>query len=181
MKNTTRQLQNFNKNKTAKKIDIIYHDPDFEELEVELVPLIDTFSMKDYQGNSRTFLVERRMLPVGFFFEATENIEFGYKFAVYGEIDGNQLELLNKLIEKTRRGISEQQVESKIFPNGIEYHSMINDQVKGVIEYDENSDGTPLIIIDGKAFTLKEVGKMLMSFEGSQMKITMFDVTDDVE
>jgi hypothetical protein len=153
-----------------------------EELEVELAPLTDTFSLKDYQGTSRTFLVERRILPIGVFLEAIEeNIEFGYKFAVHGELNCNQTELLNHLVEKTRRGINEQQVKSEVFPNGLKYHSIIKDQLTGHIEYDEHSDGTPLIIIDGKPFTWEEVGKMLMSFEGFQMKITMFDATDDVK
>jgi hypothetical protein len=49
------------------------------------------------------------------------------------------------------------------------------------LEYDETSDGTPLIIIDGKPFTWEDVGKMLMAFEGFQIKLKMFDVTDDVE
>jgi hypothetical protein len=47
------------------------------------------------------------------------------------------------------------------------------------LEYDETSDGTPLIIIDGKPFTWEEVGKMLMAYEGFQIKLKMFDVTDD--
>jgi hypothetical protein len=152
-----------------------------EELDVELVPLIDTFSLKDFNGTSRTFLVERRMHPVGFFLEAIENIEYGYKFAIHGELNANQPELLNQLIEKTRKGISEQQVESKVFPNGVAYQSIMNDQVKGYIEYDENSEGIPLIIIDGKPFTWEEVGRMLMTFEGFQLKIMLSDITDDVE
>jgi hypothetical protein len=152
-----------------------------EELEVELDALRDSFSLKDYQGVSPTFLVERRVLPMGIFLEATENVEFGYKFAVHGELNSNQPELLNKLIEKARKGIGKQLVDSKVLPNGIAYNSIISDQITGLITYDESYDGTPIIIIDGKPFTWNEVGKMLMSFEGFQMKIMMFDVTDDVE
>jgi hypothetical protein len=152
-----------------------------EKLEVDLEPVIETFSLKDYQGISRTFFVERRIFPMGICLEATENVEFGYKFAVHGELNSNQSELLNKLIEKARKGIGEQQVESKVFSNDIAYNTIINDQITGLIEYDETSDGTPLIIIDGKPFTWEDVGKMLMAFEGFQIKLKMFDVTDDVE
>jgi hypothetical protein len=35
------------------------------------------------------------------------------------------------------------------------------------------------IIIDGKPFTWGKVGKMLMAYEGFQIKLKMFDVTDD--
>ena len=84
---------------------------------------------------------------MGIYLEASENIEFGYKFAVHGELDCNQIELLNKLIEKTRRGISEKHVETKVFPNGQTYKSILNDPITGMIEYDETSDGTPLVIL----------------------------------
>jgi hypothetical protein len=158
-----------------------YNELMSEELEVDLDQLVETFSLKDYQGISRTFNVERRLHPMGIYLEASENIEFGYKFAVHGELNSNQPELLNKLIEKVRKGIGEQQVETKVFPNGQAYKTIINDQITGLIGYDDTSDGFPLIIIDGKPFTWEEVGKMLMAYEGFQIKLKMYDVTDDVE
>nr|WP_154676062.1 hypothetical protein [Bacillus dakarensis] len=39
---------------------------------------------------SRTFYVERPLDTEGIFLEAAENIEFGYKFAVHGELNCNQ-------------------------------------------------------------------------------------------
>lgn len=135
----------------------------------------------DYQGVSRTFNVERRIYPNGIFLEASENIEFGYKFAVHGELNYNQQELLKKLIGKARKGTREQQVEANVFPNGQKYNQMMNDQIIGLIESDETSDGTPLVIIDGKPFTWEEIGKMLMTYEGFQIKIQTYDFTDDVE
>jgi hypothetical protein len=142
-----------------------------EELEVELEPLVETFSLKDYQGNSRTFNVERQLHPVGICLEASEDTEFGYRFAVHGELDSNQFELFQRLIEKVRKGIGKQHVERGVFPNGQAYHTMMNDQIVGVVEYDEAFDGTPLIIIDGEPFSWEEVGKMVMSYEGFQIKI----------
>lgn len=152
-----------------------------EELEVDLEPLIDSFSAKDFQGVSRTFFVERRIAPEGICLEAAENLEFGYKFAVHGELSSNQIELLNKLIAKTRKGILVQQIESDVFPNGQEYHTMIHDQFTGLIEYDENSYESPLVLIDGKPFTWEEVGKMVKAYEGFQIKLKIYDVTDDLE
>ncbi|MBB6446744.1 hypothetical protein HNR53_003408 [Bacillus benzoevorans] len=149
------------------------------ELEIDLEPLIETFSLKDYQGINRTFIVKRRIDPEGIFLEAAENIEFGYAFAVHGELHSNQTDLLNKLMAKTRKGLTEQQVERGVFPNGQEYNTIIHDEFIGFIEYDESSDGTPLIIIDGKPFTWEKVGKMLMTYEGFQIKVRMYDMTDD--
>ncbi|MCM3586987.1 hypothetical protein M3182_14710 [Mesobacillus maritimus] len=158
-----------------------YNDLMAEELEIDLEPLPETFSMKDYKGVNRTFCVDRRIHPNGIFLEAEENIEFGYKFAVHGELDSNQQELLNKLIEKARKGTGEQQVETRVFPSGQAYHAMISDQLTGLIEYDETSDGTPLVILDGQPFTWEEVGKMLMTYEGFQIKLNLYDPTDDIE
>jgi hypothetical protein len=146
-----------------------------------LEPLVETFSLRDVQGIHRTFYVERRLDPMGIFLEAVENIEFGYKFAVHGELNTNQVELVNRLIEKTRKGIGKQQVTRNVFPNGQAYNSIMNGQLSGLIEYDENSDGSPLILIDGRPYTWEEVGKMLMTYEGFQIKIQMYDVTDDIE
>lgn len=158
-----------------------YNELMAEELEVELEQLIESFSLKDYQGISRNFNVERRINPMGLYLEATENTQFGYKFAVLDELYCNQQELLFKLIEKTRKGIGEHHVEAKVFPNGQPYNSVLNDQIIGLIEYDETSDGTPLVMIDGQPFTWEEVGKMIMSYEGFQIKIQIYDITDDVE
>ncbi|MBY0122303.1 hypothetical protein [Bacillus sp. S/N-304-OC-R1] len=79
--------------------------------------------------------------------EAAENIEWGYRFAVYGELHVKQDELLNMLIKKVKNGINVKQVETNVFLNGQEYHSIVNDKFIGVIEYDANSDGVPLVII----------------------------------
>lgn len=152
-----------------------------EDFDVDLEQLIESFSLKDYQGISRTFYVERRLFLMGMCLEATENTELGYKFAVLGEIYCDQQALLNKLIQKTQKGIRKQHVKKGIFPNGQAYNSILNDQFIGLIEYDEESDGTPLVIIDGKPFTWEEVGKMLMAYEGFQIKLEIHDVTDDVE
>ena len=152
-----------------------------DELEVDPEPLIESFSLKDYQGTTRTFYVERRLDPIGIFLEAVENIEYGYKFAVHGDLNCNQQDLLNKLMDKTRKGIRIQYVEKGVFPNGQTYNSIIKNQIIGLIEYDETSEGAPLVIIDGKPFTWEKFGKMIMSYEGFQIKVKMYDNTDDVD
>jgi len=40
---------------------------------------------------------------------------------------------------------------------------------------------TPLIVVDGKEITWKEFGRMLMTFEGGNFKIQMFDPYDEME
>ncbi|XTP54066.1 hypothetical protein Q5760_22465 [Niallia sp. Krafla_26] len=149
-----------------------------DKLEVDLEPLIESFSLKDYQGMNRTFFVERQILPQGIYLEAVENVKFGYKFGVQGELHSNQTDMLNQLMEKTRNGLAEQQVKTEFFPNGQKYNTLIHDQFTGLIEYDEGSNIAPLIIIDGKPFTWEEVGKMMMTYEGFQIKVKVYDMTD---
>ncbi|WP_462410369.1 DUF7686 domain-containing protein [Neobacillus sp. Marseille-QA0830] len=158
-----------------------YNELMAEELDMKLEQLPDTFSWKDAQGMSRTFHVDRRIHPNGVYLEAAEANEFGYRFAVHGELDCDQLDLFTKLMAKTRKGLAKQHVGTNVYPNGHAYYSMIGDQIIGYIEHDETSDGTPLVIIDGKPFTWEEVGKMIMSYEGFRMKIKMYDITDDVD
>jgi hypothetical protein len=155
-----------------------YNDMIAEDLGMELEPLIESFTLKDYEGVSRSFLVDRKVDPLGIFLEAAENIKLGYKFAVHGDLSENQGDLLNRLITKVRSGISVRQVETKTFPNGQIYHSIIQNQAAGRFEYDENADGVPLVIIDGRPFTWEEFGVMLSSYEGFQFEIKVLDMTD---
>lgn len=52
IKNTTRQLHQLNQNKTAKKIDISYHDSDFEELAKEINNQIDLTKKNEAEKRS---------------------------------------------------------------------------------------------------------------------------------
>lgn len=158
-----------------------YNEIMAEDLEVDLEHLLESFTVEDHQGISRTFLIERRLYPNGIYLEAIENIEYGYKFAVDGKLDCNQQELLQRLIHKTQNGTARRQINTGVFPNGQRYHSISHDRFIGIIEYDETSNGTPLLLIDGKPFSWEEVGKMLMSYEGFQIKMELYDYTDDVE
>jgi hypothetical protein len=163
---------------TEKLCSSCYNDMIAENLGVELEPMIESFTLKDYEGVSRSFHVDRKVDPLGLFLEAAENIKLGYKFAVHGELSENQGDLLNRLIAKVRSGISVKQVETKTFPNGQIYHSIIQDQASGRFEYDETADGVPLVIMDGRPFTWEEFGEMMRSYEGFQFEIKVSDMTD---
>ena len=151
------------------------------EVGVELEDLLESFSLKDADGAIRTFHVESRLYYNGIFLEAKENIEFGYTFAVHGELEDDQQQLLNRLIAKTKKGIKDKYIESKVFQDGQLYESFAKDHFVGHIEYDESSEGLPLIIIDGRAYIWEEVGRLIMAYEGFQMKVKMYDQTDDID
>ncbi|MCT8137591.1 hypothetical protein H1D32_07425 [Anaerobacillus sp. CMMVII] len=70
-------------------------------LNVKLALPTGSFSLTDYVGVRREFTIRRRLDPVGIFIEAEENKEFGYKFAVHGELACNQRVLTQQLLEKS--------------------------------------------------------------------------------
>lgn len=61
------------------------------------------------------------------------------------------------------------------------YQMMRGDLLVGRIESSENSRDIPVLVIDGKAYSWNKVGKMLMSNEGFQIRMEIFDMTDDLE
>lgn len=39
----------------------------------------------------------------------------------------------------------------------------------------------PLLVVDGNSYTWEEIGKMLMSYEGFQVKLEMMDPYKEIE
>lgn len=50
-----------------------------DELGVKLTSKMDSFSLKDGEGNERRFSENERLYPIGIFMEAVENKENGYQ------------------------------------------------------------------------------------------------------
>jgi len=100
----------------------------------------------------------------------------GYKFEVLGSHDCNQEDLILELYEKIKRGLSMKYLE----------HGELGKQIKdmsvvGRIEWDDEYEGQiPELCIDGERITWYEFGKMLMTFEGWQFQLNIFDRTDEV-
>jgi len=50
------------------------------------------------------------------------------------------------------------------------------------LDYDETTSGRiPLVVIDGQEYTWEQFGRLLMSYEGWQFKMELFDITEDIE
>jgi hypothetical protein len=87
------------------------------------------------------------------------------------------LSLLGRLIERICRSLS-----VKHLVRG-EHGTQIADRtVCGRIEWDEFEDDrrVPLLVIDGQEVSWDELGRMLMSFEGWQFRLTICDRSDEV-
>jgi Thiolase, C-terminal domain len=108
---------------------------------------------------------------------AVHKVMAGYKFQIIGDPEEDLLVLLGRLIEKMRRALS-----TKHLTDG-EHGLQIAEQrvVRGRIEWDDASDGrVPLLVIDGREIGWDEFGRMLMSFEGWQFKLSIADKSEEL-
>ena len=105
----------------------------------------------------------------------------GYQFAVHGELECDQGQLFLQLIDNAKRAMMETFIQEGQFPNGQRYHVLKKDRLVGIVESSKEEDGTPVLVVDGKPYTWEEIGKMLMSYEGFQLKVEAVDISDEIE
>ncbi|MCD8510410.1 MAG: hypothetical protein LRY73_11470 [Bacillus sp. (in: Bacteria)] len=152
-----------------------------DELGVSLETQPKALSVTDFQGVRRDFAIIQHLDPIGISMEAEEHIEFGYQFAVHGELDCNQNELFQQLVDKVKHGVRKAYLKKGVFPNGQPMEYIKGDEVVGRIDYDEAGYATPMVVIDGKPYTWEQFGRLVSSYEGFQFKLKMYDSTDEVE
>jgi hypothetical protein len=135
--------------------------------------------MTDISGNVHEFHFRTRLMGAHVTLEAFElhdEYPSGYQFQVIGDSEDDLMMLLGKLIEKMRRALSIKHLENGELGLQIADHQT----VRGLVEWDEASDGhVPLLLIDGRKITWEEFGRMLMSFEGWQFKLKMYDRSEE--
>ena len=110
-------------------------------------------------------------------FELRDGLPSGYQFQIIGNPDDDLLVLLGQLVQKIRRGLSTKHLVDGRYGLQIADHGV----VRGKIEWDDAHDGrVPILIIDGREVTWDELGRMLMSFEGWQFKLTVADKSEEL-
>ena len=103
-------------------------------------------------------------------FELRNGEPAGYSFQIIGEPEGDLLVLLGRLVEKMRRALSVKHLEDGAY--GIQIAD--GGTVRGRIEWDDAHDGeSPLLVIDGREIDWNQFGRMLMSHEGAQFRLTI--------
>jgi hypothetical protein len=146
----------------------------FENAKFEPVGLVDS------SGEVREFHFRTYLFGTGVAldaFELRDGHPSGYHFQIIGDPEGDLLVLLGRLIEKMRRALS-----TKHLTNG-NHGLQISDErvVCGRVEWDDVHDGrVPLLIIDGREIGWNEFGRMRMSFEGWQFKLTIKDKSEEL-
>jgi hypothetical protein len=109
-------------------------------------------------------------------FELRDGNPSGYKFMSVGDPEGELFSLLGQLIQKIRRMLSVRHIE-----DGEHGLQIIDQTVRGRIEWDEATDGeTPLVIVDGREISWEALGRRMMTFEGWQFKLEIRDSSDDL-
>jgi hypothetical protein len=110
-------------------------------------------------------------------FELRDGEPAGYYFQIIGDPEDDLMVLLGRLIEKMRRALSVQHLKHGDFGLQIADEGV----VRGRIEWDENHDGRlPLLVIDGREIDWEQFGRMLMSYEGWQFKLTIADKSEEL-
>ncbi len=85
------------------------------------------------------------------------------------------MSLLGRLIERMRRSLSVKYLVSSDLATQIADFAAC-----GHIEWDSSEDSrTPLLVIDGQNVSWDEFGRMLMSFEGWQFRLTICDRSEE--
>jgi hypothetical protein len=143
----------------------------------------DPVTLQDVDGHNHTFNFTVRLLGPKVSIEAFELLHdnpCGYQFMVLGDTEADDVfELFGKLFERIRRALTWKHIE-----HNPDFGWRITDEqiVRGRISYDEHNaeDRLPCIIIDGKELSWRDFGRMLMSFEGWNLKLQIYDRSEEM-
>ena len=156
-----------------------------EYLDIPLTPFQNgIYEYTGIRGKTHTFRIHKIVHPVGIGYEADEitvDQSPGFKVAVMDNLDCDQAVLFDKLEAKIKKTIFKRYL--KISKDSYFGKRIIikNDEVVGRFEYDERNESIPMVVIDGKAFSWDELGKMLTTYEGFQFALKIYDMTDDIK
>jgi hypothetical protein len=155
-----------------------------KKMGIDLAPFESgIYEYPDKNGKIHRFRINKMVLPVGIGYEAleiTKNNSPGYKVAILDDIDCDQDYLFFKLEAKIKYTLSKKYLKTGTYPNGMKYTGLKDDEVVGRFEYSEVNDELHNVVIDGKVFSWKQLGRILSAYEGFQFKLKIYDITDDV-
>lgn len=143
-------------------------DVEFDNTVLQPIVLVD------HDGVPRTFEIRSMLVPTGHEMLAREmsDREGGYRFAVLGDFDADALELFERLYEKMRAEMSVRHIEHT--EHGLRLTK--GDELVGRIEWDDDTSGeTPMLVVDGKAVSWDQFGRMLMTHEGFTLRARVED------
>lgn len=115
-------------------------------------------------------------------FETEENRSGGYEFSMIGDIEDGLFSIFSKLYARMLKALSRKHIY--LDENTKSWQITKDDIVRGNIICDSETgdwSGDPMIVIDGKGISWKELGQMLMTYEGGNLKLQIFDNSDEMD
>jgi len=155
-------------------------DSNFEHVEFEPVILEDISRVNHEFYFTVRNLGDRVVIES---FEIKDGNREGYEFSIIGDIDNDIIIIFGKLIERMRRALNRKHIEWCKSTN--RFQIAVDDIVRARIDCDLESDEyngrhLPLIVIDGKEIKWNDFGHMLMTYEGFNFKLNIFDKSDEI-
>lgn len=139
--------------------------------------------LPDHQGVMHRFEIRSFLCPTGREMVAEEvprrEDGGGYRFAILGDFEADAWALFQRLYQKMRQEMAQHYLERG------DHGWRLADRARlvGRIEWDRDPevDGrVPLVVVDGKALTWEEVGRLLMQYEGWTVRLQVEDGIDIV-
>ena len=149
-----------------------FQHPDFQPLK-----------LNDVDGHAHEFHFQTRHggshIAVEAFEISEDGTPGGFEFQVLGDPDKDPLEIFQELFQRMRRFLSRKSIEiGELGPRVID--SDEGAVLRGQIAWDDEEQcRIPLLTIDGKNYSWDEVGQMLASYEGWQVKMEIYDKSEE--
>ena len=151
---------------------------DYEHVEFEPIMIKDTDGVDHKFHFTMRLLGDRVALDT---FEIKDGHPGGYEFSVIGDMEEELFGLFGKLFERIRRALNRKHMYWSETTRNWEIAD--GDLVRGKIDCDLDSpdyERLPLIVIDGKEISGSKFGQMLMTYEGFNFKLEIFDRSDEI-
>lgn len=156
---------------------------------VNYIPLRKkTLTITDNKGALRQFSLTQVIESTGIGIIAKEVVEVagnntpGYRFSIHGDFQEKQNDILERLTQKIKKNTSAQYISTRKFA-GHSISTVNGFKVAGRLEPSESggdSNSLPVFVVDGKAYTWEELGRILKRFEGFQFKFDFLEMTEDL-
>jgi hypothetical protein len=129
-------------------------------------------TLYDNEMNLHLFALEFMLFPHCKSLKAYETGESKYKCGVRGELDDSFFQMWTQLMERLEKMMSVKYLTSDGCWNG--------EKLLGYLDYSNDSNACN-VVIDGKAYTWEELGQIVATSEGFQIKIEIADPTDELD
>lgn len=152
---------------------------DYED--IQLHPVI----IKDRDGVGHEFHFSLRLMgdqQVLSAFELEGTFSGGYEFSIIGETEDGIFPLFSALYARMLKALARKHIHMD--DDTESWKITEKDRVRGQISSAEGSDEfsrVPLMVIDGKKISWEAFGQMLMSYQGFNFKLQIFDPSQEID